>query len=173
MYSILVLPFILLTNTCWEWFSGSCVGTGRLCNSLSESFPVFLEAPNLNVEEAICREAEGDVFYKLQPDELCNNIKHPWRVTIIQILNEKSFMAVVKAKPLIYIYKIDKIPLIFNLGQTVYLNLQTCQMVILASNLWDVADLLWVITAYATFWVSFCYVMRSTTTSNGRHFCIS
>lgn len=41
-------------------------------------------------------------------------------------------MAVVKA--LIYIYKIDKIPLISNLGQTLYLNLQTCQMVILASN---------------------------------------
>lgn len=61
---------------------------------------VFLEALNLDVEETICREAEGDVFYKLQ---LFSNIKHPWRVTIIQILNEKSFMAVVKAKPLIYI----------------------------------------------------------------------
>lgn len=64
---------------------------------------VFLEALNINVEETICREAEGAVFYKLQPDELCNNTKRPWRVTIIQILNEKSFMAVVKAKSLIYI----------------------------------------------------------------------
>lgn len=63
----------------------------------------FLEALNPDAEETVCREAEGDVFYKSQPDELCNNIEHPWRDTIIQILNEKSFMAVVKAKPLIYI----------------------------------------------------------------------
>ena len=94
-----------------------------------------LEALNLDVEETSCRKAEGHLFYKLQPDELGNNIKYPWRVTIIKILNEKSFMATVKAKPLVYIYKVDKIPLIFNLGQTAYLNLQTCQMAILASSL--------------------------------------
>lgn len=44
-------------------------------------------------------------------------------------------MATVKAKRLTYIYKVDKIPLIFSLGQTAYLNLQTCQMAILASSL--------------------------------------
>lgn len=93
---------------------------------------LFLEALNLKVEETICREAEGDVFCKLKTDELFNNIKHPWRISLTQILNEKCLMAVVKA--LIYIYKIDKIPLISNLGQTLHLNLQTCQMVILASN---------------------------------------
>lgn len=157
----------MLRNSCWKWFSGSCLGTGRQRNSFSGASPssLFLEALNLKVEETICREAEGDVFYKLQPDEFFNNIKHPRRISLTQILNEKSLMAVEKA--LIYIYKIDKIPLISNLGQTLYLNLQTCQMVILASNPWDVADLLWVITAYATFWVNFYYVMRSNTASNG------
>lgn len=65
---------------------------------------MFLEALNLKVEETICKEAEGDMFYKLQPDELFNNIKHPQRITLTQILYEKSFMAVVKAKPLIRIY---------------------------------------------------------------------
>lgn len=93
---------------------------------------MFLEALNLKVEETICREAEGDVFYKLQPDEIFNSIKHPQRISLKQILNEKSLMAVVKA--LIDIYKIDKAPLISNLGQTLYLNLQTCQMVTLASS---------------------------------------
>lgn len=78
-------------------------GDSQIASQGPSPSSVFLEALNLNVEETICREAEGDVFYKLQPDELCTNIKHPWIVAIIQILNEKSFMAVVKAKPLIYI----------------------------------------------------------------------
>lgn len=102
MCKILVFPVILLTSKCWGWFHGSYLRTEQPLSVLPPS-SVFLGTLNLDVEEEICREAEGDVFYKLQPDEDCNNIKHPWRVSIIQILNEKSFMAIVKAKPLIHI----------------------------------------------------------------------
>ena len=74
---------------------GPALGEGDGRTASQDPFPssVFLEAQILSVEETICRKAEGDIFEKLQPDELCNNIKHPWRLTIIQILNEKSFMA--------------------------------------------------------------------------------
>lgn len=75
-------------------------GDGQTASQGSSSSSVFREVLNLSVEETGFREAEGDVSYKSQPDELSNNIEHPWRLTIIQILNEKSSMAVVKAKHL-------------------------------------------------------------------------
>lgn len=52
-------------------------GDGQAASQGSSSSSVFLEVLNLSVEETGFREAEGDVFYKFQPNELSNNTEHP------------------------------------------------------------------------------------------------